>query len=112
MTMATFNDGSSFDTSHKPPVISGAQYTNEYYPYTATYFWAMCNAGCGYGSPGSGLCWGWRVWANSTVTNTTSVIDYSNYIGDDIRIGFMYASYWYSGNYYWGIDDIIVTADP
>ena len=112
MATASYDDGASFETTYKPPVIAGEQYTNEGYPYTATYFWALCNAGCGYGAPGSGLCWGWRVWANSNVTNTTSTLDYGYFIGDTIRIGFLYASYYYNGTYYWGLDDIMVTADP
>ncbi len=107
MTMASYDDGASFHTSYKPPVISGEQFTNESYPYTSTYFWALVQA-CGF----SGSGWGWRVWANSHVTNDISIVDYSYYIGDDIRVGFLYATYWYNGNYYWGLDDIKITADP
>ncbi len=112
MVTASYDDGTSFDTTYKPPVVSGEQYTNETYPYQNTYFYGLCNGGCNYGGPGSMLCWGWRVWANSHVTNTTNTMNYSPYAGDTIRVGFIFASGIYNGSYYWGLDDVKVIAEP
>jgi hypothetical protein len=112
MMMASFDDGNTFDTTYKIPVLSGPQYGNWTYPYQSTYFYALCNGGCNYGGSGSSLCWGYPCWANSDATDSTSVVDYSHYIGQTIRIGWLFACGIYSGGYYWAIDDVRVTADP
>ena len=112
MMMASLDNGTTFDTTYKIPVLSGPQYGNWTYPYGSTYFHALCNGGCNYGGGGSSLCWGYPCWVNSDATNSTNVMDYSHYIGQTIRFGWLFACSIYSGAYYWAIDDVKVTADP
>jgi len=104
----SYNDGTTYARVN-PPVTSGPNYDNWSYPYGSTYHWALVNA-CG-SPPGGG--WGWAIFChNSSPVTGTSVLDYSSQIGQTGRIGFIYASYWYNGNYFWGIDDIKITVDP
>ncbi len=93
------------------PVISGPQYTNWNFPYTAVYHFGMAYV-C---APFS--CWGVPAWTAVTTT-TTSVVDlsdssYTNLIGQTLRIGFIYGQgLWYTGDQTWGVDDVKITVTP
>ena len=104
----TQNDGASY-VKLNPPVVAGNDYDNWSYPYSSTYFWGLVNGGGG-SVPGGG--WGWAIFChNSSPITGTSTMDYSAVTGDTLRFGFIYASYYYNSNYYWGIDDIKVTCE-